>query len=159
MMVHSKICGITRPEDAVLAAQLGANAIGLVFFAGSKRCVSVEQAQRIVRSLPPFVQAVALFVNETEANIRHVLAHIPIHTLQFHGDEPPEFCQSFQRPFLKAVRVQSAHDIRQPAPALLKRVPCCLMRLWTAHTAARGTRSIGGCCLNSCRNTGFCPAD
>ena len=112
MMVHSKICGITRPEDAVLAAQLGANAIGLVFFAGSKRCVSVEQAQRIVRSLPPFVQTVALFVNETEANIRHVLVHVPIHTLQFHGDEPPEFCQSFQRPFLKAVRVQSAHDIQ-----------------------------------------------
>ena len=112
MMVHSKICGITRPEDAVLAAQLGANAIGLVFFAGSKRCVSVEQAQRIVRSLPPFVQAVALFVNETEANIRHVLAHVPIHTLQFHGDEPPEFCQSFRRPFLKAVRVQSVHDIQ-----------------------------------------------
>ena len=110
--IRIKICGITRPEDAVLAAQLGANAIGLVFFAGSKRCVSVEQAQRIVRSLPPFVQAVALFVNETEANIRHVLAHVPIHTLQFHGDEPPEFCQSFQRPFLKAVRVQSAHDIQ-----------------------------------------------
>ena len=96
----------------MLAAQLGANAIGLVFFAGSKRCVSVEQAQRIVRRLPPFVQTVALFVNETEANIRHVLAHVPIHTLQFHGDEPPEFCQSFQRPFLKAVRVQSAHDIQ-----------------------------------------------
>ena len=111
MMVHSKICGITRPEDAVLAAQLGANAIGLVFFAGSKRCVTIAQAQAIVRVLPPFVSVVALFVNETAERIREILARVPIDVLQFHGDEAPAFCQQFHRPYLKAVRVQTPNDI------------------------------------------------
>ena len=109
--IQTKICGITRPQDAQLAAQLGADAIGLVFFAGSKRCVTIAQAQAIVRALPPFVSVVALFVNETAARIREILARVPIDVLQFHGDEPPAFCQQFHRPYLKAVRVQTPADI------------------------------------------------
>ena len=109
--IQTKICGITRPQDAQIAAQLGADAIGLVFFAGSKRCVTIAQAQAIVRVLPPFVSVVALFVNETAARIQEILARVPIDILQFHGDEAPAFCQQFHRPYLKAVRVQAPNDI------------------------------------------------
>ncbi len=109
--IQTKICGITRPQDAQCAAQLGADAIGLVFFAGSKRCVTIAQAQAIVRVLPPFVSVVALFVNETAVRIHEILARVPIDVLQFHGDEAPAFCQQFHRPYLKAVRVQTPSDI------------------------------------------------
>ena len=109
--IQTKICGITRPQDAQLAAQLGADAIGLVFFAGSKRSVTIAQAQPIARALPPFVSIVALFVNETAERIHEILARVPIDVLQFHGDETPAFCQQFHRPYLKAVRVQTPADI------------------------------------------------
>ncbi|MCG7657278.1 phosphoribosylanthranilate isomerase [Wielerella bovis] len=112
MKIHTKICGITRPEDAIIAAQLGADAIGLVFFAGSKRCVNIAQAQEIVCVLPPFVSVVALFVNETAERIHNILTQVPIDILQFHGDESPEFCRQFHRPYLKAIRVQQPDDIQ-----------------------------------------------
>lgn len=111
--IRVKICGFTRHEDAKAAADLGVDAVGLVFFQGSKRCVSIEQAQKIVQVLPPMVSVVALFVNETADNIRHVLANVPIDVLQFHGDESPEFCEQFQRPYWKAVRVANREDVLQ----------------------------------------------
>ena len=113
MTIRTKICGFTRPEDAVIAAQLGVDAIGLVFYAGSKRYVSIEQAQRIVQALPPFVSVVALFVNETVEGIQRILQAVPIDILQFHGDETAAFCRQFARPYLKAVRVQHAADMLQ----------------------------------------------
>ncbi len=111
MYIYTKICGITRAEDAIAATQLGVDALGLVFFEGSKRYVNVAQAQAIVRVLPPFVSAVGLFVNETAERIEHILAQVPLDILQFHGDETPEFCRQFHRPYLKAVRVQSSADM------------------------------------------------
>ncbi|KPN72415.1 phosphoribosylanthranilate isomerase [Neisseria sp. 83E34] len=117
MTIRTKICGFTRAEDARAAAELGADAVGLVFFEGSKRHVSVEQAQEIVRVLPPFVSVVALFVNETQERIRQILAQVPIDMIQFHGDEPAEFCRLFDRPYLKAVRVRNAGDIAAAATA------------------------------------------
>ena len=110
-MIRSKICGFTRPQDALAAAQLGVDAVGRVFYPPSKRCVSIEQAQAIVRVLPPFVSVVALFVNENTERIRQVLAQVPVDILQFHGDETPEFCRQFNRPYIKAVRVQNTDDI------------------------------------------------
>lgn len=115
MRIDSKICGITRPEDAHAAVQLGANALGFVFFAGSKRCISPQAARQIIDTLPPFVSTVGLFVNETADNIHAILRHVPLHILQFHGDETPEFCRQFHRPYFKAVRVQAACDIIQAA--------------------------------------------
>ena len=106
--IRTKICGITQPEDALAAAELGADAIGLVFYAKSKRAVSIEQAQAVVKNLPPFVSVVALFVNENEQTIREILRQVPIDVIQFHGDEDDDFCHRFDRPYLKAVRVQSA---------------------------------------------------
>ena len=110
-MIRTKICGFTRPEDALAAAELGVDAIGLVFYEKSKRFVNVAQAQAVVRVLPPFVSVVALFVNESAERIKEVLAQVPIDILQFHGDEPPEFCRQFARPYIKAVRVQNTDDI------------------------------------------------
>ena len=110
--IRIKICGITRPEDALAAAEAGADAVGLVFYAKSKRAVTVAQAKEITAVLPPFVSAVALFVNEQPDVIRQILRQVPIDVIQFHGDEDDNFCRQFDQPYLKAVRVQSAADIQ-----------------------------------------------
>ena len=114
-MPKIKICGLTRLEDAQAAAELGADAVGLVFYAKSKRCVDVAQAAEIVAALPPQVAKVALFVNESAEQICRILGTVPIDVLQFHGDEAPEFCRQFGKPYWKAVRVQSAQDIAEAA--------------------------------------------
>ena len=110
--IRIKICGITRPEDALAAAEAGADAVGLVFYAKSKRAVTAVQAREITAVLPPFVSAVALFVNEQPDVICQILRQVPIDVIQFHGDEDDDFCRQFDRPYLKAVRVQSAADIQ-----------------------------------------------
>ena len=112
MKIYTKICGITRPEDGLHAAKMGADAIGLVFFSGSKRAVSIAQAHNIIQVLPPFVSVVGLFVNETAEVINDILSHISIDILQFHGDEDRAFCEQFHRPYLKAVRVQTTDDVQ-----------------------------------------------
>ncbi len=129
MTPRIKICGFTRPEDAAAATELGADAVGLVFYEKSKRAVNIETAQRIVRALPPFVGVVALFVNEEAARIEEILAQVPIDIIQFHGDEPPEFCRRFARPYIKAVRVQNTADII----AALETYPDARAVLFDAH--------------------------
>ena len=114
-MPKIKICGFTRPQDAQAAAELGADAVGLVFYAKSKRCVDAAQAAEIVAALPPQVVKVALFVNESAEQIRRILGAVPIDILQFHGDEAPEFCRQLGNPYWKAVRVQTAQDISEAA--------------------------------------------
>ncbi|MEW9570654.1 phosphoribosylanthranilate isomerase [Rhodanobacter sp. Si-c] len=102
-MTRIKCCGMTRVEDALLAARLGADAIGLVFTARSKRRVSVAQAQAIVHALPPFVSTVALFMDDTPALVEDVIADVVPDLLQFHGGEPDEWCAQFGRRYLKAI--------------------------------------------------------
>ncbi|MBV2089588.1 MAG: phosphoribosylanthranilate isomerase [Candidatus Thiodiazotropha sp. (ex Ctena orbiculata)] len=111
MRTRIKICGITRTEDALTATRLGADAIGLVFYPPSPRSVSPEQAQRIVKSLPPFVTVVGLFVNEDRAVIEQILNQVPLDLLQFHGDESAEDCSSFGRPWIKAIRMRQETDL------------------------------------------------
>ncbi|GGY06776.1 phosphoribosylanthranilate isomerase [Paludibacterium paludis] len=111
MTPRIKICGITREEDARAAAALGADAIGLVFYAKSPRAVSIETARRLVAALPPFMTVVALFVDPAPEEVRAVIAAVPVDVLQFHGDESPEFCRAFERPYLKAVRVRPGIDV------------------------------------------------
>lgn len=115
MSTRIKICGITRAEDARAAADSGADVIGLVFYAPSPRAVTAEQAADIVEALPPFVGAVGLFVDAPRAEIEAVLASVPLDMLQFHGDEEPEFCGSFRRPWLKALRMREDLDLAQAA--------------------------------------------
>lgn len=106
-----KICGITRVEDALTAAQSGADAIGLVFYEKSPRAITITQAQDILAVLPPFVTTVGLFVNAHSEYVQSVLSAVALEYLQFHGDESASYYQQFDRPFLKAVRVRSADDI------------------------------------------------
>lgn len=101
-----KICGITRPEDGVEAARLGADAIGLVFYAPSPRAVTIAQAQKIVRALPPWVSVVALFVDASPQTVWTVLEQVSVDVLQFHGDEPPSTCSQFARPYIKALHMR-----------------------------------------------------
>jgi len=109
--VRSKICGITRIEDALAAAEAGADAIGLVFYAKSPRAVDAQQARAIIAALPPFVTTVGLFVNADRRELGDILDEVPLDLLQFHGDESPEECASYRRPFIKALRVRAGDDI------------------------------------------------
>jgi phosphoribosylanthranilate isomerase len=115
MATAVKICGITRPEDALAAARAGAHAIGLVFYAKSPRHVTPARAAEIIRVLPPFVTTVGLFVNAGADEVRAALAEAPVALLQFHGEETPEFCRQFKRPYVKAVRVKPGVDLLQYA--------------------------------------------
>ncbi|MBI1395362.1 MAG: phosphoribosylanthranilate isomerase [Betaproteobacteria bacterium] len=110
-----KICGITREEDAVAAARLGADAIGLIFYEGSARHVTVDRAARIARDLPPFVTVVGLFVDPAAEAVRSVLERVPLDLLQFHGSEAPEFCGSFGHPYIKAIPAVPGGDLLQSA--------------------------------------------
>lgn len=106
MRTRVKICGITRTADAAAAASAGADAIGLVFYPTSPRFLSVERAREIRDALPPFVQTVALFVNADAAQVSQVIGRVHPAMLQFHGDEPPEFCAQFGLPYVKACRMK-----------------------------------------------------
>lgn len=117
MRTRVKICGITRIEDALAAVGHGCDAIGLVFYPPSPRYVAPEQARAIAAALPPFVQAVGLFVDATPEEVRAVLAVVRLDLLQFHGDETPEYCRQFGVPYMKAVRVRPETNLLQYAAA------------------------------------------
>jgi phosphoribosylanthranilate isomerase len=115
MRTRIKICGITRPEDALAAARAGADAIGLVFYPKSPRAVTIEQAQAVCSVLPPFVTTVALFVDAEHFAVQDVLNAVPVDLLQFHGAESPTECAAFGRPFIKAIRMRDDVDLAQTA--------------------------------------------
>ena len=100
-----KICGMTRLGDALAAADAGADAIGFVFWPGTPRVVAAEQARAIAAALPPFVSVVGLFVDPAPEHVRATLAVVPLDILQFHGNEAPDLCRAFGRPYVKAVAV------------------------------------------------------
>lgn len=110
-----KICGITRVEDALKAVELGADAIGLVFYAPSPRNVSIQQAIEIVNQVPAFVSVVGLFVNAETSFINQVISQVKLDLLQFHGDETPEECVQYRLPFIKAIRVKTDTNLVQYA--------------------------------------------
>jgi phosphoribosylanthranilate isomerase len=105
-----KICGITRAQDAEVAARAGADAIGLVFYPPSPRYLSGERAVEIRDALPPFVQSVALFVNPDAPQVAQVIGRVKPALLQFHGDETAQFCAQFGVPYVKACRVKQGVD-------------------------------------------------
>jgi len=113
--VRCKICGITRVQDALSAAALGADALGLVFYANSPRAVSLAQARLIRAAVPPFVTLTGLFVNASRAEIAQTLQAVPLDLLQFHGDESNDDCEGHGRPWIKALRVGTEEDIRRQA--------------------------------------------
>lgn len=115
MVTRAKICGITRVEDALAAVAHGANAIGLVFYEKSSRQVSMSRAAEIVASLPPFVAAVGLFVDAEMDLVHDVQQQVRLDFLQFHGDESPDYCQAFDFPYIKALRVRPGLNLLQYA--------------------------------------------
>ena len=119
MRVRTKICGITRIEDAHAAVDAGADAIGLVFYPPSKRDIShnLPLASDIAREVGPFVTVVGLVVNPELSALNTILGKVPLHTLQFHGDEPEAFCLQFQRSYIKAIRMKQGLDVAEQIAA------------------------------------------
>ncbi len=120
-------------EDALCAARHGADAVGLVFHPASRRAVGAEAAAEIARALPPFVTAVALFVDPEPEAVEAVLARVPVGLLQFHGAEPPELCRRFGLPYLKAVPMGEGADPR----AYARRYPDAAGLLLDSHGGGR----------------------
>lgn len=110
-----KICGITRLEDALVAVDLGVDALGLVFYAPSPRNVTIATAADVARQIPAFVSVVGLFVNAEPSFVEEVIAKVGISLLQFHGDETPEDCERFGPPYIKAIRVKADTNLVQYA--------------------------------------------
>ena len=108
-----KICGITRNADALLAVELGADALGLIFHPASPRAVKPEQIPALLANISGLVSVVALFVDPAVQEVETVLASGRIHCLQFQGQESPEFCQRFQHPVLKGIAVQDRESLQQ----------------------------------------------
>jgi len=115
MRTRVKICGITQKEDAEFCARSGADAIGLVFFEASPRAVSSEQAIGIIAALPAFVTTVGLFVDASQDYVKDVLAKVKLDCLQFHGDEDVAYCEQFERPYIKAIRMAEDTDVESLA--------------------------------------------
>lgn len=106
-----KICGITREADLDVAVNAGADAVGFVFYPPSPRFLTPDRAAELVRRVPPFVTRVGLFVNPEPATVAATLAAVPLDLLQFQGDESPEFCAQFGRPFVKVARMRPGFDL------------------------------------------------
>lgn len=115
MPTRIKICGITRIEDALAAARLGTDAIGLVFWPQSARAVTPAKAREIVAALPPFISSVGVYVDPEAEWVEQTASVAGLNLLQFHGDESPEFCSQFSLPYIKAVRVRAGVDLLQYA--------------------------------------------
>jgi phosphoribosylanthranilate isomerase len=113
MRTRVKICGITRVEDGLAAAHAGADAIGLVFWKGTPRCVGFDQARAIADAMPAFVSIVGLFVDPSADDVLAAQDFVALDVLQFHGNESAEFCASFGRPYIKAIAVRPGVDLLQ----------------------------------------------
>jgi len=110
-MAKIKICGITRLEDALAAAEFGAHALGFVFFRKSPRYIEPDKAAEIINKLPPFITPVGLFVNEAKSKVWDILNATGINVVQFHGDEAPDYTDAFQMRVIKAIRVKNEESL------------------------------------------------
>ena len=132
MTIRVKVCGIRRPEDAGRAAELGASAIGLIFWPGSPRSVDPGTARAIVAGLPPFVTAVGVFVNQPRDEMLKIAADVGLGAVQLHGEESAESYASFPLPVIKAVPVGEEFSVD-----VLARVPSTATVLLDAHDPVR----------------------
>ena len=108
--VRVKICGVTTPEDAQLAAEAGADAVGVNFYSPSPRAIDLATAEQIADALPPFVATVGVFVGPQAEDVRAAIEAANLDCLQFHGDEPAAFCAGFGVPYIKAAGVREGFD-------------------------------------------------
>jgi phosphoribosylanthranilate isomerase len=112
-MIKIKICGITNVEDALLAVDLGADALGFMFYKESKRNIRPHEAHKIISKLPPFITTVGVFVNQEPNEIRNTQEEAGFDIVQLHGDESPDFCKNFGRRIIKAIRVKDGTSLKE----------------------------------------------
>jgi phosphoribosylanthranilate isomerase len=136
-MGRVKICGITNIEDAVAAAEYGADAIGFVFQPKSPRAITPETAKNIVSALPPFITTIGVFVNEDKLEIERITSYVGLNIVQLHGNEPPDACQ-LNRKVIKAIRVKDLTDLE---PLKRYNVSAFLLDTYSPHTMG-GTGQI-----------------
>ncbi|MBW1708189.1 MAG: phosphoribosylanthranilate isomerase, partial [Deltaproteobacteria bacterium] len=117
--VRVKVCGITSKEDALLAAKLGADALGFIF-APSPRLVNPEVVRSIIYDLPPLVQTIGVFVNENPDRIKEIIRFCGLDLVQLHGDESPEICEEFMPRSIKALRLKDESILEETRPYLGK---------------------------------------
>ena len=137
MRTRIKICGITREQDMFAAADAGADALGFVFYAPSPRNLDVAAATGLMARVPAFVTTVALFVDADPELVETVVEHTSVDLLQFHGDEPVDYCRNFGRPYIKAVRMKKQTEL----PEMVKKYQDAQALLVDSYspTAAGGT--------------------
>ncbi len=139
MRTRIKICGMTRIEDVDSAVNAGADAVGFVFHPSSKRFVTAQQGADLARQLPAFVSSVALFVHPEPSTVREVLNVMRPTLLQFHGEETPEFCESFDMPYIKAFRIGAPGlDTPQSLVTACQRFRSACAWLFDSYTPAYG---------------------
>ena len=114
-MTKIKICGITNLDDALLAADLGADALGFIFYAKSPRSISPEAAREIIAGLPPFVLTVGVFVDEPLETVQAIAATARLDWVQLHGSEPPDYCAALDRNVMKVISVADINSLRAMA--------------------------------------------
>ncbi|MEK7822700.1 MAG: phosphoribosylanthranilate isomerase [Nitrospirota bacterium] len=136
-MGRVKICGITNIEDAVAAAEYGADAIGFVFQPKSPRAITPETAKNIVSALPPFITTIGVFVNESKQEIERIIRYVGLNIVQLHGNEPPDACQ-LNKKVIKAIRVKDLTDLE---PLKRYNVSAFLLDTYSPHTMG-GTGQI-----------------
>jgi phosphoribosylanthranilate isomerase len=110
-MIRIKICGITNLKDALLAAALGADALGFIFYPPSPRALAPEAARDIIAQLPPFVTTVGVFVDEEAVTVRELAARVGLDWLQLHGQESPDYCRSLGRRVIKGFRIRDEKSL------------------------------------------------
>ncbi len=134
-----KICGLTRTEHAQAAADAGADAIGLVFYPKSPRYIAPERARELRRALPAMVDVIALFVNPSQDEVQRVIDLVQPELLQFHGDESPQFCRSFDRRYLRGFRIGGPQMLTPEAVlAECRRFPDAAAWLFDSHSSGYG---------------------
>ena len=114
-MVRIKICGITNLEDALLAAELGADALGFIFYPKSPRKVATETTREIIAQLPPFVAAVGVFVDEEAAVVQELAAKVRLDWVQLHGQESPDYCLNLGQRVIKGFRIKDETSLKELA--------------------------------------------
>jgi phosphoribosylanthranilate isomerase len=134
LIVKIKICGITNLEDARLAADLGAHALGFIFYPKSPRAVRPDAAREIIRNLPPLVMTVGVFVDEEVATVRETAARAGLDWVQLHGQESPEYCRSIGCRVIKGFRIKDPGSLN-PLPGYRDAVQAFLLDTYKAGTA------------------------
>ncbi|AAU91369.1 MULTISPECIES: phosphoribosylanthranilate isomerase [Methylococcus] len=159
-----KICGFTQAEDAACAVALGVDALGLVFYGPSPRNVGLGQAQAIAAAVPALVTVVGLFVDAEPERVREVCSAVRIDLLQFHGDESPEYCAGFGRPYIKALRMMPGVDVGAEARRYAGAAGLLLDAYQPGEQGGTGMtfdwrRAEAGCCLPLILAGGLAPTN